>query len=179
MIGACFASCGEKKQDDLDIKDNEKVTYNTDCSIHDMVDAVTEKLSYEGKVGEFLYKESDPDEMVKWIYGVVDINASQHLTDYAITTATDFNNTLAIFVFDDEMTEADYDEVKSAVTTTYIETRRSALQMYMPEQYEHVKWQLENPDAIWRQYSNVLVLCAYDSQEPTAAWDALEALFTK
>lgn len=167
---AVFAGCGESA---------EKAGYNTDKDIHDMVKAVTDVLSYDGLVQEILYKESDPDEMVKWTYGVVDINAESHLKDYAITLPTDYNNTLAVFVFDGEMTDADYQEVKDAVKENYIEARKSSLQMYMPEEYDAVKWQLENLDLVWRQYDNVLVLCEYNKEEPTAAWDALEALFAK
>lgn len=165
MISAVFAGCSEKSG------------YDTDKDIHEIVSAVTDVLSYDGLVSEILYKENDTDEMFKWRYGIVDINAENHLVDYAITLPTDYNNTLAVFVFDDEMTEADYEEVKEAVKTVYIDGRRSSLQMYMPEEYEHVKWQLEHPEAIWRQYGNVLVLCEYNSEEPTAAWDALDKLF--
>lgn len=183
MVLAIFAGCGDKKDEgekaDGGKKDGEKVEYKTNRDIKDIVSAVTNVLSYDGLVSEILYKENDPDEMVKWLYGVVDINASSHLKDYAITMPTDYNNTLAVLVFDDEMTEADYEEVKETVKKSYIEMRKSSLQMYMPEEYEHVKWQLEHTDAIWRQYNNVLVLCEYNSEEPTAAWDALEALFTR
>ena len=166
-VAAMFAGCGEK------------AGYNTEVDIHDMVKAVTDVLSYDGLVSEILYKEDDLDEMVKWQYGIVDINAEAHLTNYAITLPTDYNNTLAVLVFDDQMTEADYEEVKEAVRENYIETRKSSLQMYMPEEYDAVKWQLENIDLIWRQYNNVLVLCEYNKEEPKAAWYALEALFTK
>lgn len=182
MVFAVFAGCAAKEEGektDGGKKDGEKVEYKTNRDIKDIVSAVTNVLSYDGLVSEILYKENDPDEMVKWLYGVVDINASSHLKDYAITMPTDYNNTLAVLVFDDDMTEADYEEVKETVKKSYIEMRKSSLQMYMPEEYEHVKWQLEHTEAIWRQYNNVLVLCEYNSEEPTAAWDALEALFTR
>lgn len=167
MISAVFAGCSEKSG------------YNTDKDIKEIVSAVTDVLSYDGLVSEFVYKADDADEQVKWVYGVYDINAEAHLKDYAFTLPTDYNNTLAVFVFDDKMTDADYDELKEKVKNEYIEIRKSALQMYMPEEYEHVKWQLEHPEAIWRQYGNVLVLCEYNSEEPKAAWDALDKLFSK
>ena len=174
MITAVFAGCAKKGSEG-----DAEGGYKTNRDIHDIVRAVTDVLSYDGLISEILYKDNDPDEMVKWLYGIVDINAETHLKDYAITMPTDFNNTLAVFIFDDEMTEADYEEVKECVKTFYIETRKSSLQMYMPEEYEHVKWQLEHLDVVWRQYNNVLVLCEYGSEEPKAAWDALEALFTR
>lgn len=171
-LSTAFAGCSGKNG-----KDGKEAESPKD--IHEIVSAVTEVLSYDGLVTEFLYKENDTDQMVKWRYGIVDINAEKHLTDYAVTLPSDYNNTLAVFIFDDQMTEADYKEVKEVVTSEYIEGLKTALQMYMPEEYEHLKWQLEHPEAIWRQYGNVLVLCEYGSEEPKAAWGALDALFSE
>ena len=149
-----------------------------DAVLADMVAAIEEAAPFADKVSETLYRETDPDEMVCWTYGVVDINAYELLADYAITMPSDYSNTIAILKFEDGMTAEDFEEVKAVITDEYIDSRRSALQMYMPEEYRKVEWALSNSDKIWRQYGdNMLVLAIYDAEEPTAVWEAIDAYF--
>ena len=151
-----------------------------DAVLADMVAAIEKKAPFADKVSEPLYKDADPDEMVCWIYGVIDINAYELLSDYVITMPSDYSNTIAILKFEDGMTADDFAEVKAVITDEYIDSRRSALQMYMPEEYQKVEWALSNPDKIWRQYGdNMLVLAIYDAEEPTAVWEAIDAYFGK
>ena len=151
-----------------------------DAVIEDMVAAINEKAPYDEYISEFLYKAEDPDEMICWTYGVVDINAYDLITDYVITMPSDYSQTLAIIKFDDGMTEEDFAEVKDVITSEYIESRSSALQMYMPEEYNNMEWALENPDSIWRQYGdNMLVLAIYGGEEPASVWEAIDAYFGK
>lgn len=151
-----------------------------DANIADMVAAIEAKAPISEFVSELLYKESDPDEMVCWTYGVIDINAYDLLSDYVITMPSDYAHTLAILKFEDGMTAEDFEEVKAVITDEYIDARRSALQMYMPEEYRNVEWALANPDKIWRQYGdNMLVLAIYGGEEPTAAWEAIDEYFGK
>lgn len=147
-----------------------------DVTIKEMVDAVTGVLNYDGLVQDIVYKADDKDELVLFLYYLADASAKDKVTDYVFTSPTDYCQTLAIFEFDDTATDEDYTEVRDVVTNGYIANRRSALQMYMPEQYEFMKWAGENLDLVWRQFDNKLVLCIYDGAEPVAAWDAIEAL---
>lgn len=171
-----FASCTAEKNEETEV-DNSIDPAN--ANIKDMVAKIQEAAPYEEYVSEILYKADDPDEMVKWTYGVVDIKGSELLSDYVITMYSDYSNTLAILKFDDGMTEDDFAEVKEVITNEYIRSRASALQMYMPEEYEKMNWALENPDAIWRQYGdNMLVLAIYGGEAPTAVWDAIDSYFS-
>ena len=146
-----------------------------DAILEDMVAAICEKAPYDEFISEMLYKENDPDEMICWTYGVVDINAYDYISDYVITMPSDYSQTLAIIKFNDGMTEEDFAEVKDVITSEYIESRSSALQMYMPEEYNNMEWALENPDSIWRQYGdNMLVLAIYGGEEPAAVWEAID-----
>lgn len=147
-----------------------------DADLKAMVAAIEAKAPYADYVAEFLYKDEDPDEMLCWTYGVIDIKGYELLDDYVITMPSDYSQTLAIIKFKDGMTAEDIDAVKEVVTTEYIKVRASALQMYMPEEYKKASWALENPDKIWRQYGdNMLVLAIYGGEEPVAVWDAIDA----
>ena len=176
-----FAAC-EKDGEGTDTTVSEEKTDISkeiapkDAVLKDMVAKITEKAPYEEYVSEILYKEEDPDEMVKWTYGLVDINAESLLSDYVITMHSDYAHTLAILKFKDGMTEDDFAEVKDIVTEEYLEARRSALAMYMPEEADIAEWAVSNPDKVWRQYGdNMLVLAVYGEGEPTAVWNAIDA----
>lgn len=165
-----FSACSKDKGGD----DNKGIEPG-DADIHAMVAAIEEKQPYGDYVSEILYKEDDPDEMIKWTYGFVDINANELLSDYVITMHSDYCNTLAILKFEDGMTEDDFAEVKEVITDEYIESRASSLQMYMPEEYKKMNWALENPDKIWRQYGDdLLVLAIIGSEESTPVWEAID-----
>ena len=116
--------------------------------------------------------------MLMWTYGVIDLKANDLVSDYVITMPSDYSQTLAIVKFNDGMTAEDFTEVKDAVTEWYLKDRASALQMYMPEEYAAMQWAIENPDAIWRQYGdNMLVLAIYGDKAPDAVWTAIDDYF--
>ena len=152
-----------------------------EVDLEDMVAAITEKAPYDEYISEMLYKESDPDEMICWTYGVVDINAYDCIEDYVITMPSDYSHTLAIIKFSDDITADDIQEAKDAITSEYIRARSSALQMYMPEEFKNMEWALENPDKIWHEYNaeNLLVLAIYGGEEPVAVWEAIDSYFGK
>lgn len=171
-----FASCTGSKPEDEPDKEASEAIDPKDAVLADMVAAIEEKAPYKDYISEVLYMAEDPSEMVKWTYGVVDIKGSELLSDYAITMYSDYAHTLAILKFDDGMTEADIAEVKDAVAREYIRARASALQMYMPDEYKVMDWAEKNPDKIWRQYGdNMLVLAIYGGEEPTVVWDAIDS----
>ncbi len=173
-----FASCTSDKADKNDDKteaNDSKGIDPADAVLKDMVAAIEKKENFSEKVEEILYKDEDPDEMVCWTYGVIDINAYDLLCDYVITMPSDYSHTLAILKFEDGMTDADFTEVKDAITKEYIKSRSSALQMYMPDEYANVEWALQNPDKIWRQYGdNMLVLAITVDEEPKDVWTAID-----
>ena len=180
VLGALlsFVSCSGDT-DKGDANDGGKDEVNTiapaDAVIKDMVAAIEKKVPFEDKVSEILYKEDDPDEMLCWTYGVIDIKGYELLADYVITMPSDYCNTLAIIKFKDGMTAEDFQAVKDAVATEYLKPRASALQMYMPEEYAKMQWANENPDKIWKQYGdNMLVLCVTGDSEPTDVWAAID-----
>ena len=175
-----FASCtdkaegGDKNNDKTESNDTKSIDPK-DAVLEDMVAAIEEKENFSEKVSEILYKAEDPDEMVCWTYGVIDINAYDLLSDYVITMPSDYSHTLAILKFEDGMTAEDFEEVKNAITAEYIRSRSSALQMYMPSEYANVEWALQNPDKVWRQYGdNMLVLAITIDEEPAAVWTAID-----
>ena len=173
-----FASCTSEKDDNKNDKteaNDSKSIDPADANLEDMVAAIEEKENFSEKVSEILYKENDPDEMVCWTYGVIDINAYDLLSDYVITMPSDYSHTLAILKFEDGMTDEDFKEVKDAITAEYIKSRSSALQMYMPAEYANVEWALQNPDKVWRQYGdNMLVLAITVDEEPKDVWTAID-----
>ena len=177
---ACKSDAGESKDSGEKVEnaeggDKSDAIDPADAVLADMVGAINAKAPYEEFVSEFLYKADDPDEMICWTYGVVDINAYDLIADYVITMPSDYSQTLAIIKFEDGMTEEDFNEVKAVITKEYIETRSSALQMYMPEEFNNMEWAIANPDCIWRQYGdNMLVLAIYGGEEPTAVWEAID-----
>ena len=148
-------------------------------SVADIFAAVDDEISITEHVSEVIYKEEDDDEMMMLWYGVVDIPAADHLVDYVVTAPNNSHHTFALFVFDEEMTQEDYDEVREIVKETYMETQASALQMYFPEEYATMSWAIENQDLVWRQYDNALALIINGDEEATAAWDAFEAAALK
>ena len=175
-----FASCtdksegGDKNNDKTESNDTKSID-PADAVLADMVATIEEKENFSEKVSEILYKAEDPDEMVCWTYGVIDINAYDLLSDYVITMPSDYSHTLAILKFEDGMTAEDFEEVKNAITAEYIRSRSSALQMYMPSEYANVEWALQNPDKVWRQYGdNMLVLAITTDEEPAAVWTAID-----
>lgn len=166
-----------KKDDD----NNEKIEPK-DAVLKDMVAAIEEVAPYEGMVSETLFKADDPDEMICWTYGVIDVEAYDLLEDYVITMPSDYSQTLAILKFKDGMTEDDFKEVMDVITSEYIETRESSLFMYMPYEADDMAWALEHPSQIWRQYGDhLLVLAIYGdggegaTEEATAVWEAIES----
>ena len=175
-----FASCtdksegGDKTNDKTEANDAKSIDPK-DAVLADMVAAIEKKENFSEKVSEILFKADDPDEMVCWTYGVIDINAYDLLSDYVITMPSDYSHTLAILKFEDGMTAEDFEEVKNAITAEYIKSRSSALQMYMPSEYANVEWALQNPDKVWRQYGdNMLVLAITTGEEPAAVWTAID-----
>lgn len=174
-----FASCEKNDEtEETTAVEASKEIEPKDAVLKDMVAKITEKAPYEEYVSEILFKEDDPDEMVKWTYGLVDINAESFLADYVITMHSDYAHTLAILKFKDGMTEEDFAEVKEVITEEYLEARRSALAMYVPEEADIAEWAVNNPDKVWRQYGdNMLVLAVYGEGEPTAVWTAIDEYF--
>lgn len=173
MLLGCFAmtACGKDKEGgDTAVRSLDEV------DMHDIVKAVDGVLPYKGLVSDFVYKEDDTDELAYTLYYLWDASCYEKITDYVFTEPTDYNQSFAAFRFDDTVTEEDIEEVKSVITENYIHGRASALQMYMPEQYEMVQWQYEHPEAIWRLYDKTLVLIMYNDSEATAGWDAIDAL---
>ena len=172
-----FTACGGDKDTGKtdEPADDVKTIASADAVLKDMVAAIEEKAPYTDLVAEFLYKENDPDEMLMWTYGVIDLNANDLVEDYVITMPSDYSQTLAIIKFKDGMTTEDFTEVKDAVTEWYLKDRASALQMYMPEEYAAMQWAIDNPDAIWHQYGdNMLVLAIYGDKAPDAVWTAID-----
>lgn len=110
-----FISCTTEEEKEKEVEADNSIS-PADANIKDMVTAIEAVAPYGDYVSEILYKEDDPDEMVKWTYGVVDINASDLLSDYVITMYSDYSHTLAILKFEDGMTEEDFAEVKEVVT---------------------------------------------------------------
>ncbi|GEM_PF-5845013 len=174
LLSCCFLGLvGCEKEPDA----SEKTRVTGDLA--DIFSAVDAETSLSEHVSDVIYKADDTDDMMMLLYGVVDIPAADHLTDYVITTPDNSHHTFALFVFDDEMTQEDYDEVRAIVEETYLNTQASALQMYFPEEYAIMSWAIENPDAVWRQYDNALALLINGDEEDTAAWDAFEAAALK
>ena len=170
-----FCACGKDGNGDETGGEASKAIAPKDAVIKDMVAAIEEDAPYAEYVSEFLYKAEDPDEMLCWTYGVIDIKGYELLDDYVITMPSDYSQSLAIIKFKDGMTADDFAEVKEVVTTEYIKVRASQLQMYMPDQYKNMSWALENPDKIWRQYGdNMLVLAIYGGEEATHVWEAID-----
>lgn len=147
--------------------------------LSEIVAAVNDKISFEDKVSEVIYKAEDESEMMMLLYGIVDINAADHLIDYVITTPGNSHTTFAVFVFDDEMTQDDYEEVRETVANEYMRTQASSLQMYMPEEYAIMSWAVEHQDLVWRQYDNALALIIDGDKEATTAWEAFESVALK
>ncbi len=148
----------------------------SDFDMQDIFNAVNEKLPFDGLVSEVCYKETDADEMIFWTYGLIEASCYEKLENYVITLPSDYNQSFAVIVFDESITDDEIQEVKDVVSKQYIKARASSLQMYMPEEYDIVSWQLNNPDAIWRQYDNTLVLLMYGAEEATEGWAAIDAL---
>jgi len=147
--------------------------------IAEMAEVADEAGDFSSYVAEILSMDNDPDGMVSWTYGVIDINAYDLLCDYVITMPSDYSNTLAIFQFEEGMTEKDFNQVKMAVTTEYMESRASALQMYVPDEYEVMQWAIDNPDEVWRQYGDsILVLAICGEEELSDVWAALDDYYT-
>lgn len=178
MLAGCMLLTSCKSDTNSPSNDETEATAKklSDIDLHDIVDAVNEALPFDGLISDYCYKDTDVDEMILWTYGLYEASCQEKVKDYAITLPSDYNQTLAVIVFDDTVTDEDIAEVKEVVTKEYIKVRASALQMYMPEQYDIVKWQMENPDAIWRQYDNTLVLLMYNDSEATEGWEAIDAL---
>lgn len=179
MIASCFmfVSCDKEEKP---AEESKETKVAADVPVSDMVKAVTDVLTFDGLVSSIITKADDPDELIKWRYGLYEQeDALAHITDYAISLPTDYNQTLAIFKFDETPDDATVAAVKETVRDEYIKARASSLQMYMPEEYQKTKWALENEDLIWKQFDNVLVLCIYDAAEPVAAWEAISNLLGK
>lgn len=170
LVIAGLTGCDKEKT-----AENNKVT----GELADIVSAVDAEISFQDKVSEVIYKADDDSEMMMLLYGIVDIPAADHLIDYVITTPSNSHETFAVFVFDDEMTQEDYREVRDTVTEEYMQTQASSLQMYMPEEYAIMSWAIENQDSVWRQYDNALALIIDGDEEAVPAWDAFESAALK
>ena len=167
MLAMCcfaFSACEEEKGNAIT------------APLSDLAAAVEPITHFNDKTSELLYMADDADnDMLILVYGLVDIPAMDHVTDYVISMPTDYANTFAVFMFDEEMTQEDYTEAKETMIDIYMRARASSLQMYMPEEYGIMSWAIENPDLVWRQYDNALALIVDGAEEPTAAWEAFEA----
>ena len=152
LLVCCFA--GLVGCEKTDVPNTPEKNIKVTGELSDIVSAVDEKISFEKNVSEVIYKAEDDSEMMMLLYGVVD-------------------------VFDDEMTEDDFTQVRETVNETYMQTRASSLQMYFPEEYATMTWAIDNPDLVWRQYDNALVLIINGDEEPTGAFEAFEAAALK
>lgn len=186
LISCCFAGlvgCAEEAASGENTSEQETTASEkreVTGALTDIVAAVDSEISITEHVNDVLYKADDDEDMMMLWYGVVDIPAADHLIDYVVTSpSSETYQTFALFVFDDEMTQEDYDEVREIVKETYMETRASSLQMYFPEEYAIMSWAIENQDLVWRQYDNALALIINGDEEATAAWNAFEAAALK
>lgn len=183
----CFAACDPAPNDGDSTADSTEPVGDAAgkgnavaASLAEIAAAVEPITHFNDKTSELLYMADDADmDMLILVYGLVDIPAMDHVTDYVISMPTDYANTFAVFLFDDGMTQADYDEAKETMIDIYMRSRASALQMYMPEEYEIMAWAVDHPELVWRQYDNALVLIVDQAEEPAAAWEAFEAAALK
>lgn len=184
LIGASllsFAGCdtnkdnGEKPSDESSTADTAAKSNTVADNPRGIFEAVNAVAPYDGLVSEVIYKDTDTDSMVCWTYGVVDMDVCDHITDYVITLPSNYNQTFALFIFDSDTTEEQISLLKDAVMESYVRATASTLQMYFPEQYAIMKWAVENPDKIWRQYDNALAMIIYNEGEATEAWNAFES----
>ncbi|MBQ4066907.1 MAG: hypothetical protein IJD22_04590 [Clostridia bacterium] len=174
-LASCKANVDVDVDGEVDVNvKNEKIDPK-DADLKYLVAAIEEKAPFTDMVSEFLYKTDDPDEMIKWTYGVRDMAANDLIEDYVITMPADYSQTLAIIKFKDGMTEDDFEQVKAAVTEEYISGREKSLFVYMPNEADDMAWALENPDKIWRQYGdNLLVLAIYGDGGPGKSTEAVQ-----
>ena len=168
MIGMCtfFTSCESKE-----VEKSTKVT----GKLEDIYNSVNEKVDFDSKISDKILKETDSDNMLMMNFEICDMEAAEKMTDYFFTMPSDYCNTFAVFMFDEGMpSEEGIKEMKDKVRSVYTEARVSALQMYMPEEYQKMKWAVENEDLTWREYDNALVFIITGDSEPKEAFDAFE-----
>lgn len=181
-----FTSCDDEadtavRNEDED-KDEDKATEaeesvgstSVTVDMRTVYEEVNSKVNFDEKISYMIYGDDDPDEMLMMRYGIVDIEAADHIVDYAISMPSDYCNTFAVFVFDEELSADAIAELKDVVMYEYVEARASSLQMYMPEEYAKMSWAVENPDLIWREYDNALALLITGDGEATDAFEAFE-----
>ncbi len=175
-VVAMLASCDGGNNDNTEEtkEETEEKSNKVNASLKDVYKAVNEKVPFDEKVSEIIYKEDDTDEMIMMQYGIVEMEAADHLKDYVISMPSDYCNTFAVFVFDKELSADAIAEVKEAVEFNYTNSRASALQMYMPEEYAKMTWALENEDLVWREYDNALAFIITGDKEATDAFEAFE-----
>ncbi len=181
---ATLDSCDGGSVDAPDTTSNHSVeekSNKVDADLKAVYAAVNEKVPFDQKISDVIYKADDEDEMVLLQYGMDAsvVAAVDNMTDYIITMPGDYCNTFAVFVFDRELTEDESTAIKAEVKMAYIESRASALQMYMPEEYAKMAWASENEDLVWREYDNALALIITGEAEATDAFEAFEAAALK
>lgn len=168
-----FTSCDEEPVDNDKDKEKEEEFPVTPANVFEKIDA---KFGFSDKVSYVLTKAEDTDEMIMMQYGIVDMEAADHLEDYVITMPGDYCNTFAMFVFDEELSDEALAELKDTVKFNYTEGRASALQMYMPEEYAKMSWACENEDLTWKVYGNVVVFVVTGDAEATDVFAEVEKL---
>ena len=174
-----FTSCDEEPVDNDKDKEKEEEEEEEDefpvtpANVFEKIDA---KFGFSDKVSYVLTKAEDTDEMIMMQYGIVDMEAADHLEDYVITMPGDYCNTFAMFVFDEELSDEALAELKDTVKFNYTEARASALQMYMPEEYAKMSWACENEDLTWKVYGNVVVFVVTGDAEATDVFAEVEKL---
>ena len=167
---------GEETAPETEVKSNK-----VNADLKEVYNKVNEKVAFDDKVSEVLTKAEDEEEMVLLQYGMDPsvVAAVDNMCDYVITMPSDYCNTFAVFVFDRELTADEITAIKGEVKMWYIDTRASALQMYMPEEYSKMAWAAENEDLVWREYDNALALIITGEGEAKDAFEAFEAAALK
>ena len=170
-----FTSCDEEPVDKNEEEEEEEPEEfpATPANVFDKIDA---KFNFSEKTSYVLTKEEDIDEMIMMQYGIVDMEAADRLQDYVITMPGDYCNTFAMFVFDGKLSDEALAELKETVKYNYTEARASALQMYMPEEYEKMAWACENEDLTWKVYDEVVVFAITGDAEATDVFAEVEKL---
>ncbi len=179
LLASCDNSAGQGGDEttlETEVKSNK-----VNADLKEVYNKVNEKVPFDDKISEVLTKAEDEEEMVLLQYGMDPsvVSAIENLSDYIITMPGDYCNTFAVFVFDRELTADEITAIKGEVMLWYIETRASALQMYMPEEYSKMVWAQEHEDLVWREYDNALALIITGEGEAKDAFEAFEAAALK
>ena len=180
LLASCDNS-GDGEEETTAETNAEEKSNKVNADLKEVYNKVNEKVAFDDKVSEVLTKAEDDEEMVLLQYGMDSsvVAAVDNMCDYVITMPSDYCNTFAVFVFDRELTADEIAAIKAEVKMWYIDTRASALQMYMPEEYSKMVWASENEDLAWREYDNALALIITGEGEAKDAFEAFEAAALK